>query len=159
MIVVAHDRHLLRATTDELWLVAEGRVTPFDGDLDDYRTWVLERNRRTPANETGGTAQKPGADRRMQKREEAELRQRRAAERKPLATRQAAIEQDIERLTAEKNALDDWLATTDAYADDAKERLVTSIARQGELTWMLARLESEWLELAHALDQLAPPAA
>ena len=57
------------------------------------------------------------------------------------------------------DALDDWLATTEAYADDAKERLVTSIARQGELTWMLARLESEWLELADALDQLAPPAA
>jgi ATP-binding cassette subfamily F protein 3 len=154
LIVVAHDRHLLRATTDELWLVADGRVTPFDGDLDDYRAWVLDRNRRAPASDDRSSAPKPSADRRTQKREEAELRQRRAAERKPLASRQASIEQDIERLTAEKNALDDWLATTEAYADDAKERLVTSIARQGELTWMLARLESEWLELADALDQL-----
>jgi len=154
LIVVAHDRHLLRATTDELWLVADGRVTPFDGDLDDYRAWVLDRNRRAPASDDRSSAPKPSADRRTQKREEAELRQRRASERKPLASRQASIEQDIERLTAEKNALDDWLATTEAYADDAKERLVTSIARQGELTWMLARLESEWLELADALDQL-----
>ena len=154
LIVVAHDRHLLRATTDELWLVADGRVTPFDGDLDDYRAWVLDRNRRAPASDDRSSATRPSADRRTQKREEAELRQRRAAERKPLASRQASIEQDIERLTAEKNALDDWLATTEAYADDAKERLVTSIARQGELTWMLARLESEWLELADALDQL-----
>jgi len=154
LIVVAHDRHLLRATTDELWLVADGRVTPFDGDLDDYRAWVLDRNRRAPASDDRSSATRPSADRRTQKREEAELRQRRASERKPLASRQASIEQDIERLTAEKNALDDWLATTEAYADDAKERLVTSIARQGELTWMLARLESEWLELADALDQL-----
>ncbi|HET8832279.1 MAG TPA: ATP-binding cassette domain-containing protein [Casimicrobiaceae bacterium] len=154
LIVVAHDRHLLRATTDELWLVADGRVTPFDGDLDDYRAWVLDRNRRATASDDRSSAPKPSADRRTQKREEAELRQRRASERKPLASRQASIEQDIERLTAEKNALDDWLATTEAYADDAKERLVTSIARQGELTWMLARLESEWLELADALDQL-----
>jgi ATP-binding cassette subfamily F protein 3 len=98
---------------------------------------------------------RPAPDRRAQKREEAEVRQRRAAERKPLVSRQAAIEKDLERLTAEKNALDDWLSTSDAYADDAKDRLVTSIARQGELTWTLARLESEWLELAHALDQLA----
>jgi len=154
LIVVAHDRHLLRATTDELWLVAEGRVMPFDGDLDDYRAWVLDRNRRASGNDNRSSAPKPSADRRTQKREEAELRQRRAAERKPLASRQASIEQDIERLTSEKNALDDWLATTEAYADGEKERLVTSIARQGELTWMLARLEAEWLELAEALDQL-----
>jgi ATP-binding cassette subfamily F protein 3 len=94
------------------------------------------------------------ADRRTQKREEAEVRQRRAAERKPLVSRQAAIEKDLERLTAEKNALDDWLATTDAYVDDAKDKLVASIARQGELTWMLARLESQWLEVSEDLDRL-----
>ena len=46
LVVVAHDRHLLRATTDALWLVADGRVVPFDGDLDDYRDWVLARSRR-----------------------------------------------------------------------------------------------------------------
>jgi len=155
LIVVAHDRHLLRATTDELWLVAEHRITPFDGDLDDYRAWVLNRNRRTQTADERLPDARPAPDRRAQKREEAEVRQRRAAERKPLVSRQAAIEKDLERLTAEKNALDDWLSTSDAYADDAKDRLVTSIARQGELTWTLARLESEWLELAHALDQLA----
>ena len=43
LVVVAHDRHLLRATTDALWLVADGKVAPFDGDLDDYRDWVLTR--------------------------------------------------------------------------------------------------------------------
>jgi len=154
LIVVAHDRHLLRATTDELWLVADQQVTPFDGDLDDYRTWVLNRNRRTPAGDDSAVAGRPVADRRTQKREEAEVRQRRAAERKPLVSRQAAIEKDLERLTAEKNALDDWLATTDAYVDDAKDKLVASIARQGELTWMLARLESQWLEVSEDLDRL-----
>ena len=46
LIVVAHDRHLLRATADELWLVADGKVAPFDGDLDDYRDWVLSARRR-----------------------------------------------------------------------------------------------------------------
>ena len=56
LVVVAHDRHLLRATTDELWLVADGRVAPFDGDLDDYRDWVLGLRRRgAAANATAGT--------------------------------------------------------------------------------------------------------
>src|SRR4029077_13057858 len=47
LVVVAHDRHLLRATTDVLWLVADGKVAPFDGDLDDYRDWVLGPRRRS----------------------------------------------------------------------------------------------------------------
>jgi len=95
---------------------------------------------------------RPAVDRRVQKREEAQARQRRADTRKPLLARQAAVEHDLERLGAEKQVLDDWLATPEAYAEDAKERLVTSLERQGELTWTLARLEAEWLEIAEALD-------
>jgi ATP-binding cassette subfamily F protein 3 len=157
LIVVAHDRHLLRATTDELWLVADGAVTPFDGDLDDYRAWVLRRDRRAAQGDPESEAARPAGDRRSQKREEAQRRQRRAVERKPLVSRQAALEQDLERLGAEKRALDEWLATSDAYADDAKEKLVAALARQGELTWTLARLEAEWLAVEESLGQLAAP--
>ena len=154
LIVVAHDRHLLRATADELWLVAAGTVKPFDGDLDDYRAWVLSRDRRAAALDEEGADAKPSVDRRAQKRGEAQMRQRRAVERRPLVNRQTTLEQDLARLTAEKAGLDDWLATSEAYAEDAKERLVTAIARQGELTWTLARLESEWLEVAEELQRL-----
>src|SRR5689334_11845195 len=123
LIVVAHDRHLLRATVDELWLVADGAVAPFDGDLDDYRDWVLDRSRRAAKrDETPRDA--PSAARRAQKREEAQARQQRADARKPLLARQAALEQDLERLGLERSALDEWLASPDAYAPDAKERLV-----------------------------------
>jgi ATP-binding cassette subfamily F protein 3 len=153
LIVVAHDRHLLRATVDELWLVAEGAVRPFEGDLDDYRAWVLDRARGNARREPGGSdATKPAVERRAQKREEAQARQRRADVRKPLLSRQAAVEQDLERLGAEKQALDAWLGSADAYVDDAKERLIASIERQGELVWMLAKLEAEWLEIAESLD-------
>ena len=151
LIVVAHDRHLLRATVDELWLVADESVTSFDGDLDDYRTWVLDRARRSVRRDAASTA-KPAADRRAQKREEAQARQRRADARKPLLARQAALDADLERLGAEKQTLDEWLASPEVYSDDVKERLVASIERQGELTWTLARLEAEWLEVAAALD-------
>ena len=154
LIVVAHDRHLLRATTDELWLVSDRTVMPFDGDLDDYRAWVLSGNRRAAMRDEESAGARPSGDRRTQKREEAAVRQRRAVERKPLVSRQAELEQDIERLTGERATLDEWLATGEAYAEDAKERLVAAIARQGELTWMLARLESEWLEIAESLDKL-----
>ena len=85
LVVVAHDRHLLRATTDALWLVADGRVAPFDGDLDDYRDWVLERSRRAADARRRGA---PPSNRKAQKRAEAEARQRSYAQKKA-ARRQA----------------------------------------------------------------------
>jgi len=152
LIVVAHDRHLLRATVDELWLVAGGNVTPFDGDLDDYRTWVLDRARdRARRGETRATT--PATERRERKREEAQARQQRADARKPLLARQAAVEADLQRLGAEKDTLDAWLSSPEAYAEGAKPRLVASLERQGELVWTLARLEAEWLEVAEALER------
>src|SRR6185503_14608349 len=97
LIVVAHDRHLLRATVDELWLVADGEVKPFDGDLDDYRSWVLDRARRAARRDFAPDDDgRPAVDRRVQKREEAQARQRRADTRKPLLARQAAVEHDLE---------------------------------------------------------------
>ena len=154
LIVVAHDRHLLRATVDELWLVADGAVAPFDGDLDDYRGFVLDRLRRAQRADDGAAASAVQPERRAQRREEAQARQQRSDARKPLQSRQAAIEQDLERLGAEKRALEDWLASPDAYGEEAKARLIASLERQGELTWTLARLEAEWLEIAAALDAL-----
>ena len=151
LIVVAHDRHLLRATADELWLVADTRVAPFEGDLDDYADWVLGRKRRTPADSRTDT--RPTDDRRAQKRADADARARRSSARKPLLARQTALEREMEMLNAEKNTLDAWLASSEAYADDVRETLKKTLARQGELTWQLARLEAEWLDVAEALER------
>jgi ATP-binding cassette subfamily F protein 3 len=153
LIVVAHDRHLLRATVDELWLVADGSVRPFDGDLDDYRAFVIDRARHASRNDDAQAPERSASLRRTQKREEAQARQKRAEARKPLLARQAAIERDLERLGTEKNEIDAWLATSDAYVEEAKARLLSSLERQGELTWVLARLEAEWLEVAEALEE------
>ena len=95
LVVVAHDRHLLRATTDALWLVADGKVAPFDGDLDDYREWVLGTRRREridAAERSAPGAAAGSADRKAQKRDEARERQRLADARKPLLAKQAALE-------------------------------------------------------------------
>jgi ATP-binding cassette subfamily F protein 3 len=152
LVVVAHDRHLLRATADALWLVADGRLTPFDGDLDDYRDWVLSRGR-------GGaeSVAEPAAttvDRKAQKRAEAQARQESYARRKPLSDRLARLEQEIAPLDAERRELEGWLASSEAYADDQREALRERLARQGDVTWRLARLEAEWLEVSEALEKL-----
>ena len=147
LVVVAHDRHLLRATTDALWIVADGKVAPFDGDLDDYRDWVLNQRKRE--------RDVAPDERKARKREEAQARQRLFDARKPLLARQAALEHEMETLVREKEALDAWLAGEAAYAEDARDSLKERIARQGELTWQLARLETEWLENAEELERAA----
>ena len=152
LIVVAHDRHLLRATVDELWLVADGALALFDGDLDDYRQWVLAgRGREAAATMADGAS--PAPDRKTQKRAEAAARQRLAELRKPLQQRIEHIEQRIDLLSTERRGLDEWLATSDAYVEDNKERLIASLARRGDLDWQLARDEAEWLELHEALER------
>ncbi len=149
LIVVAHDRHLLSATTDAFWLVDAGEVAPFDGDLDDYRDWVLARARRvtTPAGDAS-------IDRRALKRSEASARQQRFAQRKPLTDRLAALEREMESRNEQKRVADDWLASDAAYAEENRENLKATVAQQGDATWQLARLESEWLEVAEALQAM-----
>ena len=95
-------------------------------------------------------------DRKARKREEAQARQRLADARKPLLARQAALEREMERRSRrEKEALDAWLASEAAYAEAERDTLKERIARQGEVTWQLARLESEWLDNAEALERAA----
>jgi ATP-binding cassette subfamily F protein 3 len=154
LVVVAHDRHLLRATTDTLWLVAEGRVVPFDGDLDDYRDWVLTRSRARAEPAPSPVAEASVADRKSQKRAEAAARQESYARRKPIADRQAGLERQIDGLDAERKDIDAWLASPAAYAEENRAALKERLARQGELVWQLARLETEWLEVSDALEKL-----
>jgi ATP-binding cassette subfamily F protein 3 len=140
----------LRATTDALWIVADGAVLPFDGDLDDYRDWVLARSRGTAETGDAGAVGK----RKAQKRAEAELRQREYAKRKPYAGKLAKLEREMAALNVEKKTLEDWLASPDAYTDAAKNALKERLLRQGDLTWQLARLEAEWLEISEAVEKL-----
>jgi len=149
LVVVAHDRHLLAATTDTFLLVDRGTMTPFDGDLDDYRDWVLARARRISAS-TG----EPQNDRKAQKRSEAEARQKRYAQRQPLSERLARLEHEIETLNMQKRTADEWLASDAAYVEENREQLKATVAQQGDVSWQLARLESEWLEVAEALQAL-----
>ena len=154
LVVVAHDRHLLRATTDTLVLVDGGSIAPFDGDLDDYRDWVLDAARRANAPAPRAADGETGMDRKAQRRADAEARQRAYARRRPLAARLAEVEAAMATLGAEKTALDAWLAGEDAYAEANRAMLAERVARQGELTWQLARLETEWLKIADAIDRL-----
>jgi ATP-binding cassette subfamily F protein 3 len=152
LVVVAHDRHLLKATADQLWLVADGRLAEFDGDLDDYKEWARswhakQRRSDEPASSTSGV------DRKTQKRQQAEQRQRQFAARKPLEQKLAALEKEIDTLNKEKAQLEAWLAGADAYTEANKERLQEVLRHQGEVKQAIENFEWEWLAVQEKLEQ------
>src|SRR5213594_2498970 len=161
LVLVSHDRHLLRATTDQFLIIAEGRLAAFDGDLEDYRDWLF-RTKLAPSEEAVPLpeAEKPAvtappADRREQKRREAEVRQRQSAARKPIESRIKRLEEKMAKLNAHKAAIDAQLADPASYGEARKEALKTLIVDQAYVARELAQLEAEWLEQQQRLEQLA----
>jgi ATP-binding cassette subfamily F protein 3 len=161
LVVVAHDRALLSAATDQWMLVADGRVQPFDGDLDDYKEWLLKTklNPSQPAPKLPEPKKAepvlPAADRREQKRAEAEQRQKASAARKPLESRIKRLEEQMAKLNAKKAAIDARLADPSIYDEANKEALKTLLADQAYVGRELAQIEAEWLEKQQELEQLA----
>ena len=152
LVVVAHDRALLAAATDQWLLVADGKVQPFEGDLDDYKKWAREYHAvsgERPA--TGG--ERSGASRRDEKRAQARERQRVADIRKPFDKRIAAIEREMGPLSTEAGEMEAWLASTDAYTEDNRERLQSILKRRAELSARIAVLEEDWLWVQAELEK------
>ena len=148
LVLVAHDRHLLRLTCDELWLVADGRVAPFDGSLDDYPAWWAARAGRASV-ATANTPTGNAAARKEQRRREAAVRQRL----QPLRQRLRDLERQLDTLTAERAQLERTLADPTLYRDDAKPRLLALIAEKQRLDTALASVESEWLHVGETLER------
>ncbi|MGF6955358.1 ATP-binding cassette domain-containing protein [Paraburkholderia youngii] len=166
LILVSHDRHLLRATTDQFMLVAKHRLQEFDGDLDDYRDWLLqhaaEQRAALKANASGASdAASSGAangdgnvNRKEQRRLEAETRQKLAHLKKPLQSRIAKIEKEMDALNAEKTTLDTFVADPASYEPEQKSKLTEAIRRQADVNARLDTLEAEWLETHEELEQI-----
>jgi ATP-binding cassette subfamily F protein 3 len=152
LLLVSHDRHLLGAATDQLWLVHDGTVTTFDGDLDDYATFVLASRRERAATERNGDA--AAVDRREQRRAAAEERNRLAAARKPLQTRIAKLDAEIAQLSTELRTLDAQLAAPDFYHSGDADTVAATLKRRGELATRLETLEDRWLDLQTELEAI-----
>lgn len=147
IVVVSHDRHLLTSSTDEFYLVADGKVAPFDGDLSDYYLWLQNDSRqRQPAAEP---KQDSATQRKDQKRLEAELRN----QLRPLKKQLEQAETKQTQLANRLSELEQQLADPTLYDAVRKVELTELLAEQASASKALSQLEESWFELQEQLEQ------
>ncbi|UVE17648.1 ATP-binding cassette domain-containing protein [Pseudomonas sp. LS44] len=149
VLVVSHDRHLLKSTTDEFLLVADGQVQPFEGDLEDYARWLVDfRARQQPA--STGAASLDKTDKRAQRQAAAALRQQ-LAPHKRVADK---LEKDLGDLHGKLAALEVRLGDAAVYELARKDELRELLAEQARLKAREAELEEAWMEALETLEAL-----
>ncbi|OOF81067.1 ABC transporter ATP-binding protein [Rodentibacter caecimuris] len=154
LVVVSHDRHLLRNTVEEFYLVHDQQVEPFKGDLEDYQKWLMEQNSQSStksaeentATETAHSNQ----SRKEQKRREAELRQQTA----PLRKKITQLEEKMNTLTEQLAEIENSLADSTLYQVENKEKLTALLAQQVETKKALETVETDWMEAQETLEEI-----
>lgn len=149
VVLVSHDRHLLRTTVDQLMIVAEGTVRAFDGDLDAYRTQVMSA--RTVDTAAGDNA---AATRKDTRRAAAQARNQRYRQRQPLLDRIRKLEREMDRLGNDKKAIEAQLAAPEFYSQADQDAVAGALREQGKLAVSLEALEEQWLEAQAQIEAL-----
>ncbi|MFD1008882.1 ABC transporter ATP-binding protein [Oceanisphaera ostreae] len=150
MVIVSHDRHLLRATTDEFYLVDNGKVQPFDGDIEDYHQWLVAQDKASQPESSPTTGDHSAQNRKAEKRRQAELRQ----QTQPLRKAITKLEQQMELCQQQLTDIEQNLADPDIYTAEQKATLQQLLKAQIPLQQQLAEAESQWLELQEQLESL-----
>ncbi|MBV9252069.1 MAG: ABC-F family ATP-binding cassette domain-containing protein, partial [Acetobacteraceae bacterium] len=140
VLLITHDPHLVELIAERLWLVADGAVRPFDGDLDEYRALLAERSRSTPRSEP--------PTRRDARRERAEARANLA----PVRRRAKEAEAKLTQLAAERRRLETFLSDPKVYEVDRVAEVTQTNARLAAIARETAEAEAIWLEAEEALD-------
>ncbi|MGF1644677.1 MAG: ATP-binding cassette domain-containing protein [Thiotrichales bacterium] len=143
LVIVSHDRHLLRTCTDELFLVQGGACQLYAGDLEDYRTQVVRQELDETA-EAGADK----SDRKQQRRDAAARRQ----QLQPLTRKLKTVEANIERLQSERQRIEAQLGDPGVYEPANKTALQDLLKRQAEIRSVQSAAETEWLELSEAIE-------
>ncbi|WP_298611056.1 ATP-binding cassette domain-containing protein [uncultured Thiothrix sp.] len=151
MVIVSHDRHMLKTVTDQLILVDSGKATEFEGDLDDYAVWLQNRFRdeeavSKPIETT--TAAHSAAGRKDQRRESAEKRK----QLQPLKRKVDQLEQEMHKLNQQKSKLEESLADPDTYTEANKTKLKQWLLDKSALEARLETVELEWMTLSEEYE-------
>jgi ATP-binding cassette subfamily F protein 3 len=152
LVVVSHDRHLLRSTTDDLYLVHDGQVEPFAGDLEDYQQWMIDLQRQQAQQDSnkseGETSGNSAQARKDQKRRAAEFR----TQTQPIRKHIMKMEQQMEKLSAQLAVLEEKLADSELYDISRKAELTECLQQQNQTKAALEEAEMEWLDGQEKLE-------
>ena len=148
VILVSHDRHLLRTVCDDLLLVDSGRVISFNQEVDDYPRWLAERKNQKV--EISSTSVKPALDKKERKKRDAEFRKTI----QPQISRQTRLERSIGKIEKKQTEVEACLADSATYDDSQKEKLKELLFRQADNKRQLDELEMEWFEISEEIEQL-----
>ncbi|MFS1420888.1 ABC transporter ATP-binding protein [Vibrio splendidus] len=154
MVIVSHDRYLLRATTDDLYLVHDRQVAPFDGDLSDYYKWLTEQQKVERKEAQALAPAKDGANsaaaKKEQKRKEAECRKLTA----PLRKKLTQFEKQMDKLTLSLEEAEQELSDTSLYEAENKAKLNKVLALQASSKSQLEEVEMDWMSTQEELEQM-----
>lgn len=148
VLLISHDPHLVEMVADRLWLVADGKVTPFEGDMADYRRWLIEQNRATNRTKQDTQAQ---ASRKDDRRERAEARKAQAPLRKIIKDAEAALG----KLATERAKIEATLADPALYSEGKANDVTRLNTRLAAIGKEQAELEERWLEAEAELENAA----
>jgi len=150
MVTVSHDRHMLKNTADEFYLVDDGKVTQFGYDLDAYYQWLLNANKEAAKSQQPDEPKaNPSVNRKEQKRLEAEFRK--AIQ--PLKKQIEKLEKQLDKFTAELSEVEVALGDNTLYNDDNKAQLKELIAKQATLTPKVNDTEEELLMALEKMEE------
>ena len=152
LVVVSHDRHLLRNTVEEFYLVHDKKVEEFKGDLEDYQKWLSEQNSisENKVSEKVGDNENSVQNRKEQKRREAELRQQTA----PLRKKITQLEEKMNKFSSELANIENQLADAELYNAENKEKLTALLAQQVDVKKALDDVETEWMAAQEELEEM-----
>ncbi|PIE41487.1 MAG: ABC transporter ATP-binding protein [Gammaproteobacteria bacterium] len=151
LILVSHDRHLIRNTTDELLLVANHKITPFNDDLDAYADWLSEHRQQSLKPDTAAsTRSTPKVDKKAERQKAAELRE----QLRPLKRQADTLEAKLDKLQTQKDQLDEQLADTSLYEEANKPQLNELLQQQAHIQKTLTEVEESWLKALEQLEAL-----
>jgi ATP-binding cassette subfamily F protein 3 len=152
ILLVSHDRHLLRNVTEELLLVDDGRVTAYDDDISSYERWILSANssngETTPAEAIIDDPPLQSVSRKDARQQAAELR----ARLRPIQQKINETEQSLTAAQEKLAALQAQLADGDIYSEQRKAELADLLQQEGQTKLTIERLEQQWLEYQEALE-------
>lgn len=154
VILVSHDRALLRASCDNFVLVADGAAQAFDGDLDDYKHWLATSKNTAVNAQNDAVLNTKIVSKKQDYAQNKADRQARILARRPLLKETEALDKQLEKMSTEKAQLDARASDTSLYDAANKDELQSLLKRQGELTGLIDTAEMRWLELHAQLEAL-----